>query len=332
MRIWLATLESEYVYTHYHPLMTLSPEGQKKTGELHLAIRFTCTSWANMLAQYGRPLLPKVHYTNPISELQLNYELRFEAMVIVAMPLRREVVEYMLDVGSQMFSLGRNKANICRITMFFSSLVAIAKWFDAVCKWKNPLTTILVHVVFLKMVCYPKLILLTIFMCFIMIMAWNYCRRLRRLPHMDAVHPEEVDEELDTFPNIYAVLWWYRDQMYPDELDEEFDTLPTSKPDDIVRLRYERLRGIAGRVQTVIGDLAAQAERLQFLLRWYDPRATPIFITLFVVVAVVMYLTPFRLVAMVTGLYLLRPPWFRGRTNLLCNFYNRLPSNDDLML
>uniref|UniRef100_A0A8R7TQE7 C2 domain-containing protein n=1 Tax=Triticum urartu TaxID=4572 RepID=A0A8R7TQE7_TRIUA len=83
VRIWLATLQSDRVYTHYYPLMALSPRGLKKTGELHLATRFTCTAWANMLAQYWGPPLPTMHYTNPISELQLDY-LRVQAMVIVA--------------------------------------------------------------------------------------------------------------------------------------------------------------------------------------------------------------------------------------------------------
>ncbi|XP_066357919.1 FT-interacting protein 3-like [Miscanthus floridulus] len=62
VRVRLSTLEIDRVYTHFYPLMTLTPGGLKKTGELHLALRFTCTAWANMLGMYTKPLLPKMHY------------------------------------------------------------------------------------------------------------------------------------------------------------------------------------------------------------------------------------------------------------------------------
>ena len=38
------------------------------------------------------------------------------------------------------------------------------------------------------------------------------------------------------------------DDAHPDELDEEFDTFPTSRPTDIVRIRYDRLKSIAGSI------------------------------------------------------------------------------------
>ncbi|XP_044318717.1 FT-interacting protein 4-like [Triticum aestivum] len=230
-------------------------------------------------------------------------------------PLRREVVEYILDVNlDTMFSLRRSKANFYRITSLFSGVVACGMWFDGICKWKNPLTMILVHVLFLILVCYPELILSTVFVCMIMIAVWKYPWRLQKPPHII------TDSELA-----------HLDQAHPlDELDE--DTFPTSRWPDVVQVRYDRLRRIAGRVQTVAGDLATQGERAQSLLRWRDPRVTPVFMTLFLAVAIVLYLTPFHAVAMVMGLYLLRPPWLRGRSNLLFNLYNRLPSNDDMML
>ncbi|TVU16725.1 hypothetical protein EJB05_40302, partial [Eragrostis curvula] len=320
VRVRLSTLETDRVYTHFYPLMALTPGGLKKTGELHLAVRFTCTAWANMLAMYGRPLLPKKHYSDPISVLQLDY-LRFQAMQMVAQrlsraepPLRREVVEYMLDVDSHMFSLRRSKANFNRITSLFSGAVAVAKWMDGICKWKNPLTTILVHVLFLILVCYPELILPTVFLYMFMIGLWNYRRRPRKPSHMDT-------------------LLSYAELAHPDELDEEFDTFPTSKPSDVVRMRYDRLRSVAGRVQTVVGDLATQGERAQALLSWRDPRATAIFIMLSLVVAVVLYVTPFQVVAVVLGLYLLRHPRFRSKQpSVPFNFYKRLPAKSDMLL
>ncbi|KAE9455939.1 hypothetical protein C3L33_12161, partial [Rhododendron williamsianum] len=69
----------------------------------------------------------------------------------------------------------------------------------------------------------------------------------------------------------------WAEAVHPDELDEEFDTFPTSKQQDIVRMRYEsydRIRSVAGRIQTMVGDMATQGERFQSLLSWRDPRAT----------------------------------------------------------
>ncbi|KAL5216250.1 hypothetical protein ABZP36_007651 [Zizania latifolia] len=320
VRVRLSTLETDRVYTHLYPLMALTPSGLKKTGELHLAVRFTCTAWANMLAMYGKPLLPKMHYTNPISVLQVDY-LRFQAMQMVANrlgraepPLRREVVEYMLDVDSHMFSLRRSKANFYRVTSLFAGAVAAARWLDGICKWKNPVTTILVHVLFLILVCYPELILPTVFLYLFVIGAWNYRRRPRKPAHMDT-------------------LVSHAEQVHPDELDEEFDTFPTSKPGDVVRMRYDRLRSVAGRVQTVVGDLATQGERAQSLLSWRDPRATAIFVALSLLLALLLYVTPFQVVAVVAGLYLLRHPRFRSKQpSLPFNFYKRLPAKSDVML
>ncbi|GAB4844474.1 FT-interacting protein 3 [Ancistrocladus abbreviatus] len=81
-------------------------------------------------------------------------------------------------------------------------------------------------------------------------------------------------------------------EQTPDELDEEFDSFPTSKGSDLVRWRYDRLRNVAAKVQTVMGDVASQGERLQALLSWRDPRATAVFLTFCLVAAAVLYSTP----------------------------------------
>lgn len=73
-------------------------------GEVQLAVRFTSSSLLNMLHIYSQPLLPKMHYIHPLSVTQLDM-LRHQATQIVSMrlgraepPLRKEIVEYMLDV------------------------------------------------------------------------------------------------------------------------------------------------------------------------------------------------------------------------------------------
>ncbi|KAJ8436952.1 hypothetical protein Cgig2_017377 [Carnegiea gigantea] len=280
VRLRLSTLETERIYSHYYPLLVLTPGGLKKHGELQLALRFTCTAWVNMVAQYGRPLLPKMHYVQPIPVRHIDW-LRHQAMQIVAArlaraepPLRREVVEYMLDVDYHMFSLRRSKANFFRIMTVLSGITAACRWFDDVCMWRNPITTVLVHVLFLILVCYPELILPTIFLYLFVIGVWNYRFRPRHPPHMDA--------RLSQAENAH-----------PDELDEEFDTFPTSRPTDVVRMRYDRLRSVA----------------------------------------VFLYVTPFQVVALLLGLYLLRHPRFRSKLpSVPVNFFKRLPAKADMLL
>ncbi|XP_057525447.1 multiple C2 domain and transmembrane region protein 7 [Amaranthus tricolor] len=320
VRIRISTLETGRIYTHSYPLLVLQPNGVKKMGELHLAIRFSCTSFANMMYQYSRPLLPKMHYVRPFSVMQQDM-LRFQAMNIVAMrlgraepPLRKEVVEYMSDVDSHLWSMRRSKANFFRLMSVFSGLFAAGKWFGDICMWRNPITTVLVHILFLMLVCFPELILPTVFLYMFLIGVWNYRYRPRYPPHMN-IKISQADTSL------------------PDELDEEFDTFPTSKSPELVRMRYDRLRSVAGRIQTVVGDIATQGERFQALLSWRDPRATAIFVTFCLIAAIVLYVTPFQVIAALAGFYVMRHPRFRHRLpSVPINFFRRLPARTDSML
>ncbi|KAA0048315.1 protein QUIRKY [Cucumis melo var. makuwa] len=320
VRIRLSTLEAHKTYTHSYPLLVLHPTGVKKMGELQLAIRFTTLSLANMIYIYGNPLLPKMHYLQPFTVNQIE-NLRYQAMNIVATrlsraepPLRKEVIEYMLDVDSHVWSMRRSKANFFRIMSLLSGMISVTRWFREVCNWRNPITSVLVHILFLILIWYPELILPTVFLYMFLIGLWNYRFRPRHPPHMD------------------TKLSW-AEAVNPDELDEEFDTFPTSKPNDLVRLRYDRLRSVAGRIQTVVGDIATQGERVQSLLSWRDPRATSLFIVFCLCTAAVLYATPFRVVALVAGLYCLRHPKFRSKLpSVPGNFFKRLPPQTDSLL
>lgn len=320
VRIRLSTLETGRVYTHSYPLLVLHPSGLKKMGEIHLAIRFSSTSLINMMYTYSRPLLPKMHYVRPLTVMQLDM-LRHQAVQIVAArlnrmepPLRREVVEYMSDVDSHLWSMRRSKANFFRLMSVFSGLFSVGKWFGDVCAWKNPITTVLVHLLFIMLVCFPELILPTMFLYMFLIGVWNYRYRPRYPPHMNTKisHAEAV---------------------HPDELDEEFDTFPTSRSAELVRMRYDRLRSVAGRIQTVVGDVATQGERVQALLSWRDPRATALFILFCLLAALVLYVTPFQVLAVLAGFYTMRHPRFRHRMpSAPINFFRRLPARTDSML
>ncbi|KAH6767831.1 C2 calcium/lipid-binding plant phosphoribosyltransferase family protein [Perilla frutescens var. hirtella] len=320
VRIRLSTLETDKIYTHSYPLLALQSSGLKKMGELQLAFRFTCLSLAHLIYLYSRPLLPKMHYIHPFTVSQLD-SLRFQAMNIVASrlaraepPLRKEVVEYMLDVDSHMWSMRRSKANFFRIVSLFSGLIALSKWLVQVCQWKNPISTVLVHILFCILICYPELILPTTFLYMFLIGLWNLKSRPR--------HPLHMDPKLS-----------WAEAVHPDELDEEFDTFPTSKPEDLVRMRYDRLRSVAGRVQTVVGDMATQCERLNGLLSWRDPRATTIFVVFCLVAAIALYITPFKILVMLGGFFWLRHPRFRSKMpSAPSNFFRRLPARADCML
>ncbi|CAK7339266.1 unnamed protein product [Dovyalis caffra] len=181
---------------------------------------------------------------------------------------------------------------------------------------------------------------------------WNFRRRPRHPPHVDtqlsradAAPPDELDEELYTFLGLSQFELWnlrWRTRRFPqmdsplshaDELDEEFDTFPTSRPSDFVRMRYDRLRNVVGRVQTVAGDLATLGERFQSLIICRDPRATMLFVTFCLIAAIVLYVIPFQVTVLLTGIYLLRHPRFRHKLpSVPLNLLRRLPAGSYNML
>ncbi|CAH8336912.1 unnamed protein product [Eruca vesicaria subsp. sativa] len=320
VRIRLSTLETERVYTHSYPLLVLHANGVKKTGELHLAVRLSCGNAVNMFQMYTLPLLPKMHYTQPLG-VHLLERFRYQTLNAVAArlsraepPLGREVVEYMLDHDFHVWSMRRSKANFFRLVNVVSSLVWVVRLVEVMRSWTKPVCSTVFVVVFLFMVLFPELILPSLFLYAAAVGVWRFRKRPRYPPHMDAriSHAETV---------------------FPDELDEEFDTFPTSRGFEVVRMRYDRVRSIAGRIQTVVGDMASQGERAQALLSWRDPRATFIFLVFCLVSAVGFYVVPVKLTVAVAGLYYLRPPRFRRKLpSRGLSFFRRLPSRADSLL
>ncbi|QHO23484.1 hypothetical protein HN51_047193 [Arachis hypogaea] len=320
VRIRLSTLETDRVYTHSYPLLMLHPNGVKKMGELHLAVRFSCANVANMLHMYTTPFLPKIHYVNPLSVNQLE-SLRYQAMNVVASrlsraepPLGREVVEYMLDHDSHMWSMRRSKANFFRLMNVLSSIVAIGRWLESIRNWQKPVYSALFLTIFLTLVMLPELIIPTMLFYMAFLGLWRYRSRPRHPPHMDT-------------------RLSHADSVFPDELDEEFDSFPTSRSAEVVRMRYDRLRSVAGRIQTVVGDMATQGERFQALLSWRDPRASFLFVLLCLIASVGFYAVPIRVVVALLGLYSIRPPRFRTKLpSRALSFFRRLPTKADSLL
>ncbi|EOA25076.1 hypothetical protein CARUB_v10018384mg [Capsella rubella] len=321
IRVRISTLESGRIYTNSYPLLVLRPSGVKKMGELHLAIRFSCSSYIQMLVQYWKPLLPKMHYARPLKVVQQEI-LRQHAVNLLATrlsraepPLRKEVVEYISDSNSHFWSMRKSRANLFRLTSVVSGLLGTGDWFQDICRWKKPFVSTAIHVLYLVLVCLPEMILPVMSLCLFMLGVWNYRLRPRQPPHMDT----RIS---------------FADNIHPEELNEEFDTFPYSSQDPgIVKMRYERLRSIASRAQTVVGDIAGQGERIQALVSWRDPRATSIFMVLCLVSSVVLYVVPFKVFVLLTGLYIMRHPRFRGKTPPgPVNFFRRLPAKTDCML
>lgn len=325
VRIRISTLTTARVYRSVFPLMLLSQGGLKKMGEMELAVRFVrSTPTLDFLHVYSQPLLPAMHHLKPLGVLQQE-ALRSAAAKIVAAhlsrsepPLRREVVSHILEqdhAGANAFSMRRVRANWYRIIRVVAGALEVFRWVDDTRSWKNPTATVLVHALLVMLVWFPDLIVPTLAFYVFAVGAWNYRFRSRTaLPHFD---PKlSLAEAADR-----------------DELDEEFDAMPCGRPSEVVRARYDKLRMLGARVQTVLGDIATQGERVQALVTWRDPRATGIFVGFCLVLAFVLYLVPSKMVAMALGFYYLRHPIFRDRMpSPALNFFRRLPSLSDRIL
>ncbi|KAM7272921.1 hypothetical protein ACFE04_027585 [Oxalis oulophora] len=321
VRIRVSTLESNKVYTNSYPLLVLLRTGLKKMGEIELAVRFACPSLLpDTCSVYGQPLLPRMHYIRPLGVAQQE-ALRGAATKMVALwlarsepPLGPEVVRYMLDADSHNWSMRKSKANWFRIVGVVAWAVGLAKWLHEIRRWRNPITTVLVHMLYLVLVWFPDLIVPTGFLYVVLIGVWYYRFRPKIPAGMDIrlSQAESVD---------------------PDELDEEFDTIPSSKPPEIIRMRYDRLRMLAARVQTVLGDFATQGERVQALVSWRDPRATKLFIGVCFIITLILYAVPPKMVSVALGFYYLRHPMFRDPLPpASLNFFRRLPSLSDRLI
>ncbi|EPS67730.1 hypothetical protein M569_07043 [Genlisea aurea] len=321
VRIRLSALEMGRIYTHMYPLMVLSPCGVKKMGEVQLAVRFSGASLFSVLSIYAQPLLPELHYTQPLGFQQIEV-LRHQATQIVSSrlgraepPLRKEVVEYMLDVGSSMWSVRRSKSNHFRLATVVSGVARCVRVFDGICSWSNPMVTVSAHVLFLVCVCFPWLIAAAAFVCLFAIGTWNYRSRPRHPPHTD-------------------VRLSQADAAQADELEEEFDAFPTAQRQvEVLRARYDRLRAVASRAQAVLGDVATQGERVAGLLSWRDPRATSLFMMFCVVACAALCVVSGKVMVVAFGFHAMRHPKFRKRMPAApVNFLRRLPARTDCLL
>ncbi|PQQ00806.1 protein QUIRKY [Prunus yedoensis var. nudiflora] len=237
-----------------------------KWGEVEIAVRFVLVSpTLDLVNVYSQPSLSLMHHIKPLRPVQQDV-LRRAAMKIMAShlsrsepPLGRDGVLYMLDTDSQGFIMRRVRANYFRIINVVAGVMDVVGWINDTRSWKNPMATILVHALLALLVWFLDLLVPTLAFYVFVIGAWNYRFRSRAaLQHFD--------------PKLSLV-----ESVDCDELDEEFDSVPSTRSFEVVRARYDKLRMLGARVQTVLGDFVTQGERVQALVTWRDPRATGIF-------------------------------------------------------
>lgn len=96
--------------------------------------------------------------------------------------------------------------------------LAVMNWFTDICSWKSPVTTILVHILYLILVWYPELFLPTVCLYMFLIGSWNYRFRSRTPPFMDAKLSQ------GEYVGDY------------DELEEEFNVVPAQRAQEVSQL------------------------------------------------------------------------------------------------
>ncbi|KAK7310676.1 hypothetical protein RJT34_08322 [Clitoria ternatea] len=322
LRIRLSTLGRCKVYTRSYPLIGLHPNGVKKMGEIHLAVRFSWSflSSLNMYECYISPLLPMHHYVFQLSQAQLD-NLRAQAVHIIAQrlsrtepPLRKEVVYYMLDLRSDMWSIRKAMANFNRIMSLIGDFVSFKEWLEDIKNWKSPFATLLFNFQCFLSVFYPQPIISLLIFYLVWVGLKCYFKRPKHPCHRDATL---------SGANIAS----------PEDLAEELDMFPTQLGGEHLRRRYDRLRNIAMNTQKLVTKLATLLERVQGLSNWRVPRATTMFLLFCGVGFLVSIIVPAQVIIFTCITYYLRHPRFRDSTfSIPQNFLKRMPSKQAFML
>ncbi|KAK7847219.1 ft-interacting protein 1 [Quercus suber] len=89
---------------------------------------------------------------------------------------------------------------------------------------------------------------------------YDYLDQEEMFPTMPEPPRHGIERDQD-----FLLMWMHANTTNEDELDEEFDPLPSRKTGEVLKGRYDRLRIIAVRMQTVLGDLATQGERVTYM-------------------------------------------------------------------
>ncbi|KAG5000284.1 hypothetical protein JHK87_021356 [Glycine soja] len=156
-------------------------------------------TYAYCVAKYGPKWLDSLR--NQVAAITTLRFKRAEA------PLSKEVVEYMLDAGENVWSMRRGRAQFHRIAVLLNVLVFVAKHFD-----EKKITTVLSYFMFLYVVFCPWIILPSTILFLLLVGIWCYRTWPRypshtdiKLSHVDTTTVEELEEEFDNpFPSRFS--------------------------------------------------------------------------------------------------------------------------------
>jgi len=134
----------------------------------------------------------------------------------------------MSDAHAHLFSMRRSKDNFFRLMSVLSGPLAVGRWLSEVCAWKEkprdncPGARVTCHACMLPRINTTDYISLHVF---------GRVVELSVQASVPAAHEHAA----------VTCRWG----AHPDELDEEFDTFPTNRALEWIRMRYDRLRSVA---------------------------------------------------------------------------------------
>ena len=97
-----------------------------------------------------------------------------------------------------------------------------------------------------------------------------------------------------------------------------------------LRRRIKTVARISQEFSSNVARISSQLERLLHLFFWTDPRLSTLFVSCCLACALVLLVVPPNYVAILCGLYLMRPPQFRdAEDGLATTLWSRLPDNSD---
>uniref|UniRef100_A0A0D3EQN2 C2 domain-containing protein n=1 Tax=Oryza barthii TaxID=65489 RepID=A0A0D3EQN2_9ORYZ len=293
VRVRVSTLESNRAYTASYPLLVLLRSGLKKMGEVQLAVRFT--SPAHLPDTWATYTSPLLPRMHYLRPIGVAQQeaLRAAAVRVVAAWLERSEPPLGREVVRHMLDVDGHTWSVHRAKANWFRIMRVLTWAVRLARWLDGV----------QRWRSPFLAVPTASLYVFLIGVWYYRFRPRG--------PAGMDARLSQADTVEA-----------DDLEEEFDAVPPPEAADA-----------GGRVQRVMGDVAAQGERVQALVSWRDPRASRIFVGVCLAVAVALYAMPPKMVAVAGGFYYLRHPMFRDpMPPAAVNFFRRLPSLSDRML
>ncbi|VFR01877.1 unnamed protein product [Cuscuta campestris] len=281
----LPAFKTRNTYLSTFPLYLIQPNppdrcNVKLMAELTLSYCFTLytSSSKHFLPMLFRsPLPPPNPWIPPEAEI---LRLRHSAVALVAehmskyeLPLGKAVVEDMHEDYEPSFSFRRYVTHRQRLLRAAAGFFFLRNSFTRVVTFVKPVRMVLFSLLFILLICCSDLIPHILLISFFVIGLFNL------FPY-----PKEP-------PQINPLLVDIAQRINPICIDEEADTTPSSRPPEAIKSRHDELSKVVRGAEKSIGRVATGAVKIGALLRWWDPRATGVFVAFCVAAAAASYLT-----------------------------------------